>query len=147
MSMSPRASLKPSSGCRRSATQAPPVCRPIMADAGVTRALISAASLGSSASASGSLLVIEVLLEQDLRGLGIQRLAARELDRLARAVGRTHAAFGLRRAVALVHQLHGQAEAAVQLAREALGAARHLVRRAVLAERPSDHQQRGLPLL
>ena len=38
-----------------------------------------AASAGSSASASGSLLVIEILFQQDLRGLRIERLAAREL--------------------------------------------------------------------
>src|SRR5579885_1366356 len=147
MSMRPSASFIPSSGCSRSATQAPPVCRPIIAVCGVTRAFSSAASFGTSASASGSRPVMEVLLQDQLRGLRVERLAARELDRLAHADGYARAALDFRRAVALVDHPHGQAEAAVQLAREALGAARHLVRRAVLAERPADDEQRRLPFL
>src|SRR5688572_1273352 len=118
MSMSPRGSFRPSRGCRRSATQAPPVCRPIIAVAGVTHAFSSAASPGSSASASGSLAAIEVLFQQQLCGLRVERLAARELDRLARAVGRAHAALHLDRAVALVHELDRQAKTAAELARE-----------------------------
>src|SRR3974377_2022512 len=106
MSMRPSGSLRPSSGCSPSGTQAPPVCRPIIAVAGVMRPLSSAASLGISASASGSLAFIEVLLQQQLSGLRIECLAARELHRLARAVGRAHAAFHFRRAVALVDELH-----------------------------------------
>src|SRR6185369_3298562 len=110
MSISPSGSFRPSSGCRRSATQAPPVCRPIIAEAGVTRALSSAASFGNSASASGSLLVIEILLQQQLRRLRIEGLAARELHRLARTVGGAHAAFDFHRTVALVHEFHRQTE-------------------------------------
>src|SRR5512134_1609556 len=108
MSMRPSGSFSPSNGCRRSATQAPPVCRPIIAVAGVTPAFNCAASAGSSASASGSLLVIEKLFEQDLCGLRVERLAARELDRAPAAVSRSYPALGLHRAVALVHQPHRQ---------------------------------------
>src|SRR5688572_25334902 len=133
MSMVPSGSFSPSCACSRSPTQTPPVCRPIIAVAGASRPLSSAASFASSASASGRPLLIEVLLQHELRGLRIERLAARELHRLARAVGLAHAALHLHRAVAFVHQLHRQPEAAGKLAREALGAARHLARGAVFA--------------
>src|SRR5262245_28454263 len=105
MSIMPSGSFMPSSGCSRSATQTPPVCRPIIALAGVMRGLSAAASAGSSASASGSRAAIEVLLQDQLRGLRVEHLAARELDGLARAVGRAHAALDLDRAVALVDEL------------------------------------------
>src|SRR5271170_3578978 len=146
MSMSPSGSFMPSSGCRRSASQAPPVYRPIIAVAGAMCGFSSAASLGSRDSASGSF-VTEVLFENDLGGVRIELLAARKGCRLAAAVGGPHAALDFRGAVAFVHQLHRQAETAVQLPREALGAARHLVRRAVFAKRSPYHQQRRFPLL
>src|SRR6185295_13020647 len=117
MSMSPSGSFSPSSGCRRSASHAPPVYRPIIAVAGVTRALSSAASLGSRPSASGSF-VTEELLEDDLRSMRIEGLAPCQIGRLAPAVGGAHAAFHLHRTVTLVDHFHREPEAPVQLACE-----------------------------
>src|SRR6185436_14152321 len=146
MSISPSGSFRPSRGCNLSASHAPPVCSPIIALAGVTWAFSSDASRGSTSSASGSFFT-EVLLQDDLRGVGIQRFPLGQGRRLALAVRRPHAAFDFRRAVALVDQLDRQPEAAIELAREFLGAARHLVRRAVLAQRASDDKQVRAPLL
>src|SRR5690242_10936183 len=145
MSMRPSGCSSPSIGCRRSASQAPPVYRPIIAVPGLTSGLSSAASLGRSCSASGSF--IEILLDQELRGMRVEALAAREARRLAAAVGRPHPALDFGAAVALVDHLDGHAEAPGELAREALGAARGLVGRAILAERAPDDEKSGLPLL
>src|SRR5262245_44402412 len=101
MSMRPRGSFSPSSGCRRSASQAPPVCSPIIAVAGVTRAFSSVASRGSRLSASGSF-VTEELLEDDLRSVRIEGPAPCQVGGLAPAVGRAQAAFDLGGTVALV---------------------------------------------
>src|SRR5512138_1228590 len=132
MSISPSASFSPSSLCSRSASQAPPVYSPIIAVFGPMRGRSSPASCSHSASASGSF--VKVLLQDELRG-----------DRVdAGLLYAAHAPFRFDRAEALVDASDGEAEAAFQLAREALDAPGERML-AVRGDRQADHQLRRLP--
>src|SRR5262245_61046290 len=55
-------------------------------------------------------------------------------------------AFRILRRVTLVHSRHVETEAALQLPRETLGPRRHLVRRSIGMQGPSDDQNVWLPL-
>src|SRR5687768_15938079 len=113
MSIRPSGSGSASSACRRSPTQAPPVCMPIMAVRAVIRPFSSPASWAHSFSASGRLF-IEILLEDQLRRDGVYGLFLRPAQRALR----------LDRGEALFDARHRQAEAALELARETLDALR-----------------------
>src|SRR5687768_7051836 len=111
-----------------------------MAVLGRTRGRSSAASCSHSCSASGSLF-IEILLEEELRGDGVDvllygRLGSRGLE----------PAFRLGRAEAFIHARDGQAKAALQLPREALDALRERVC-AALRHRQADDEAGGPPLM
>src|SRR4051794_22756640 len=124
--MKPRRLCRPRSAASRSASQAPPEWMPTMAASGMPSSPLRTCSsrVRYSASASqGPLLsigvgmVVKVLLQNDGGGLVIDDLAALGGDHGGR--------------VALVDQLDGQAEAAVQLVGEAARAQGHLVLGAV----------------
>src|SRR6478609_4957659 len=93
----------------------------------------SVTSCAQSSSASGSL--IKVLLQNQLRGDGVYRLVLHAAQ----------AALGFDRAVTLVDPSHRQAEAPLELAREALDASREGML-AVGGDRQPHNQLSGLPL-
>src|ERR1041385_2248514 len=98
-----------------------------------TRGRSAFTSCSQSFSASGSL--VKVLLQDQLSGHGIDCLVLHAAQ----------PAFGLDRGEALVASRDRQAEAALELAREALDAARERML-ARLAHRQADDQPDGLPL-
>src|SRR5262252_8081447 len=125
MSSVPRGVARPSSRCRRSASQAPPVRMPTRPVESVTPERSFPASSRQRASASGRF--IQVALQNYFRGervhvaLVIASTPAPLAQRLARGSGTEP----------LVGEVHGEAEARFELSREAARAPRHLVLGAV----------------
>src|ERR671936_1021812 len=132
MSIRPSGVARPSSACSRSASQAPPVYRPIIALLGVRCGRSSAASCSQSFSASGSF--IEVLLEQELRGDRVNTLALEAAQ----------TALRFHRAEALVDASHREVKTAFELAREALDALRQRML-AIGGDRQADDELRRPP--
>src|SRR5450830_1539840 len=144
--MKPSLSLSCSSAARRSASQAPPEWMPTMAACSTPckPALTCCASLAYSASASsdgkevlgvlGVLMgVVEILLQNNGGGLGVDMLAAALFDHC--------------RGIALVDQYRLHAEAAVQLVGEAAAAYGHFMFGAVGVTGQADDAARRRPLL
>src|SRR6266516_3294090 len=128
-----------SSRCRRSASQAPPVRMPTSPVDSVAPARSFRASSSHSASASGR--SIQITLQDDLSGEGVDRLLAPALAEAAFA----KRFFGGGRGKPLVGEFYRKPEARLQAPREAPRAPRHFVLAAVHRERQSDHQQFGPP--
>src|SRR5467141_3234753 len=128
-----------SSRCRRSASQAPPVRMPTRPVDSVTPARSLRASSSHSASASGR--SIQVALQDDLSGEGVDRLLA-----LAGAeAGFAERFFGRGRGKPLVSEFYRKPEARLEPPREAPRAPRHVVLGAIHLERPADHPPFGPP--
>src|SRR3989442_10146635 len=128
-----------SSGCRRAASQAPPVRMPTRPVESVTPARSLRASSSHSVSASGR--SIEVALQDDLSGEGVDGLLA-----LAGAeAGFAERFYGRGRGKPLVSEFHGEREAGLEWPREAPRAPRHVVLAAVHRERKPDPQPLGPP--
>ena len=121
------ATSSPSSRCRRSATQAPPVWMPTMPGRGRDRWLEFFTSSAQRASASGSCIAVEVVLQDDLRRHRMRRAPdpgdARARSRAGAPRPRPTKAF--------VDERHRQTEAALELSREALHPGRQRVPLAV----------------
>src|SRR6266581_7318297 len=128
-----------SSRCRRSASQAPPVRMPTSPVDSVTPARSFRASSSHSASASGRF--IQVTLQDDLSGEGVDRLLALALTE----TGFAERFFGGGRGKSLVGEFYRKPEARLEPTREAPGAPRHVVIAAVHRERQADHQPFGPP--
>src|SRR5437879_9441428 len=128
-----------SSRCRRSASQAPPVRIPTRPVDSVTPARSLRASSSHSASASGR--SIQVALQDDLSGEGVDRLLA-----LAGAeAGFAERFFGCGRGKPLVSEFHRKPEARLEAPREAPRAPRHVVLAAIHRKRQADYQPFGPP--
>src|SRR5439155_17604965 len=128
-----------SSRCRRSASQAPPVRMPTSPVDSVAPARSFRASSSHSASASGR--SIQVALQDDLSGEGVDRLLA-----LAGAeAGFAERFFGCGRGKPLVSEFYRKPEARLEPPREAPRAPRHVVLAAIHRKRQADHQPFGWP--
>src|SRR5437879_8348255 len=109
-----------SSRCRRSASQAPPVRMPTSPVDSVTPARSFRASSSHRASASGR--SIQIALQDDLSGEGVDRLLV-----LAPAeAGFAERFFGSDRGKPLVGELYRKPEARLEPTREASRAPRHV---------------------
>src|SRR6266545_7034419 len=108
------------------------------------RILSTSAAKVVSASGSdmdGGMRIVEECLQDRLRRDLILRVAAR----LSAHAGRGERLAGRARGETLVDAGDRQAEAALELAREALGAGGHLVLGAVVGKRPPDHELQRSP--
>src|SRR5258708_39607937 len=128
-----------SSRCRRSASQAPPVRMPTSPVDSLTPARSFRASSSHSASASGRF--IQITLQDDLSGEGVDRLLA-----LAET-GFAERFFGGGRGKSLVGEFNRKPEARLEPTREAPGAPRHVVIAAVHRKRQADPQPFGPPFV
>src|SRR5882672_5786732 len=139
MSSEPSGVATPSSRCRRSASHAPPVRMPTSPVESLIPARSLPASSRHSASASGS--VIEVALEDDLsrERVHVALVLAPALPGLAQRFARRGGAEPF------IGEVHGEAKARFELAREPPRAPRHLVLAAVHRERQAHEQPAGTP--
>src|SRR6266705_6360185 len=128
-----------SSWCRRSASQAPPVRMPTSPVDSVTPARSFRTSSSHSVSASGR--SIQITLQNDLSGEGVDRLLAFALAE----AGFAERFFGRGRGKPLVSEFYRKPEARFEPTREAPRAPRHVVLAAVHRERQADHQLFGPP--
>src|SRR6267378_7224590 len=123
-----------SSRCRRSASQAPPVRMPTSPVDSVTPARSFRASSSHRASASGR--SIQITLQDDLSGEGVDRLLV-----IADAkAGFAERFFGRGGGKPFVSEFYRKPEARLEPPREAPCAPRHFVFAAVHRERQADYQ-------
>src|SRR5258708_14542787 len=130
-----------SSRCRRSASQAPPVRMPTSAVDSVTPARSFRESSSRSASASGRF--IQITLQDDLSGEGVDRLLALALAE----TGFAERFFGGGRGKSLVGEFYRKPEARLEPTREAPRAPRHVVIAAVHRQRQAEPQPFVPPLV
>src|SRR5581483_7798727 len=139
MSTEPSGVVRPSSRCRRSASQAPPVRMPTMPVASPTWPFIWRTSAWHSPSASGRF--IEIGLQDRAGGERVRHVFVL----LSPAIGFPEHRFGGGGAEAFVDEPHRNAVAGGELAREAPYARRERVLAAVCREGQSDEQLVGVP--